>query len=228
MLLCIDEMHAMKSADLAVLLNALQNIADDTEGSPPLVVAAAGLPRVRSGATAAATFGERTAYEEVKALPEPDTRRALVETAAEAGVTMTPDAMDLLTQRSGGYPFFVQLLGWHAWQVADPAQAGDAITEEHARQAIEAAGPNIADLFEARFGAASPVESDFIVALARLAGDGTASRSDVAEAMGRTSRELSMVRRELLDKAVVADAGRGRLRFTLPGFAQFVLNETEG
>jgi hypothetical protein len=40
--------------------------------------------------------------------------------------------------------------------------------------------------------------------------------------MGRTSRAVSMPRDRLLDKGIIESAGHGLLRFTLPGFTEYV------
>ena len=58
--------------------------------------------------------------------------------------------------------------------------------------------------------------------VARLGGDGPVARRDVQEAVGR---DISKYRARLLDKAILEDVERGTLRFTLPGFADFVLTE---
>jgi hypothetical protein len=48
------------------------------------------------------------------------------------------------------------------------------------------------------------------------------ARSAVATRMGRTSRAVSMPRDRLLDKGIIESAGHGLLRFTLPGFTDYV------
>ena len=45
--------------------------------------------------------------------------------------------------------------------------------------------------------------------------------------MGTSTAELSVPRARLLDKGLVQAAGRGRLEFTIPGFADYVLNRAE-
>ena len=52
--------------------------------------------------------------------------------------------------------------------------------------------------------------------------DRSASRADIAAAMGRDSRAISAARAALIDKGLIAVAGHGLLEFTIPGFADFV------
>ena len=44
--------------------------------------------------------------------------------------------------------------------------------------------------------------------------------------MGRDTRAISVPRDRLLDKGIIEAAGHGRLRFTLPGFADYVRSQT--
>jgi Mn-dependent DtxR family transcriptional regulator len=63
--------------------------------------------------------------------------------------------------------------------------------------------------------------------MAELGGDGPVQRAEIAARMGTSTEELSVPRARLLDKGLVQAAGRGRLEFTIPGFAHYVLNRAE-
>lgn len=52
-----------------------------------------------------------------------------------------------------------------------------------------------------------------------------AARSEIARILGRESRSLSDVRTRLIDRGIVESAGRGMLRFTIPGFADYLRDE---
>jgi hypothetical protein len=53
-------------------------------------------------------------------------------------------------------------------------------------------------------------------------GEEAVTRAEVAARMGRDTRAISVPRERLLDKGVIEAAGHGRLRFTLPGFADYI------
>ncbi|MEW9503544.1 hypothetical protein, partial [Jeotgalibacillus marinus] len=59
-----------------------------------------------------------------------------------------------------------------------------------------------------------------ITALAALGGE--APLAAVAERLGRTERSLGRVRADLVARGVI-EGREGRLRFTVPGFAAFVV-----
>lgn len=57
-------------------------------------------------------------------------------------------------------------------------------------------------------------------------GDGPVRRADLAAQMGVAGERLNVQRRRLIDKGLIESAGRGQLRYTTPGFAAFVRDET--
>ena len=94
--------------------------------------------------------------------------------------------------------------------------------------AIFAAGlSHSQDVMTSRWHKATDVEREFISAMAEDL-EPQVKRGDIAERMGRPTTGISMVRRSLLDKGLIEESGFGYLRFTVPGFAEFVRNERGG
>jgi hypothetical protein len=65
-------------------------------------------------------------------LSEPDARRALAEPARDEGVLFVDDALGRSVDITGGYPYFLQELGFAVWGVAE----GDTITETDVEEAL--------------------------------------------------------------------------------------------
>lgn len=63
-------------------------------------------------------------------------RTALAEPIAMSGRTIAPEALDLATEGTRGYPFLIQLIGHRSWRV-DPAN--DLITLEHVQAGVDGA-----------------------------------------------------------------------------------------
>ena len=225
MVLFLDELHAAAREDLAVLLNVLQNL-DGDRANVPLAVFAAGLPSTPDAITKAATFGERTSFSQLLALPREDAAAALVDPARELEISWSPDAVELVLDAAHGYPYFLQLLGRSVWEHARP-QAGDQLTSDHVVSGSGEAVEQLAALYQVRWNAATDGEKDLMAVMADLspAGDAVARR-DVAEALGKTSRAISVPRDRLLEKGILEAPGHGLLRFTLPGFASYVRAQT--
>ena len=72
----------------------------------------------------------------------------------------------------------------------------------------------------------NPEQRRVVMAMAEL-GDGPVSRAALAGRLGITSEALSRPRKELIDRGLVEPAGRGLLRFTIPGFAGFLRAQTD-
>jgi len=222
LILAIDELHAAKQADLAILFNAIQNIMYDSLYGPPLMVMGAGLPSVRGIATISATFGERIEFIPVDLLPDNAVRKALEVPAKERVIDFDSSALDLLVAESANYPYFTQLLGFNTWRAANGPKE---ITLEDAKAGAEIAKQKIMDMYASRWGATSAGEKRFIEALAELGGSVPVRRKDIAEKLGKDSKALSSVRERLLNKAVITEAvveEKGYVQFTLPGFADYV------
>ena len=215
--LTIDEAHLSARRELAALAALLQ---EGTGERWPVVVAIAGLPLMRSPEHSV-TYFERGAWHELGMLSREDSVRALRRPAQAAGRPMDEDAASVLAEASGGYPFAVQLYGHYAWRASsgrdtiDLGAAGDAVSR--AQEELERG------LYAARWTAASPSQRRYLAALAAIAAAGapTTARA-VADELGRTPKQLSSVRDDLIKQGTLTVEG-DKLRFAIPGMGAFVL-----
>lgn len=218
--LFIDEIQAGDPHGLRTLGYAWQHLQSEGQDVPAAVFAA-GLPNSPEAIGSVVTFSERFAYRPLERLNDDATMIALAAPARELGVAWEPAALDAAVAIVQGYPYSVQLMGDATWTVAGYPDAGATLTSEHVRQAREAMRSDLEALFRARWEKATAVEQHFMRAMAGL-GDGPVRRSDLAEALGASSDELSVPRARLIDKGLIEVAGRGQLEFTIPGFAEYV------
>jgi predicted transcriptional regulator len=63
--------------------------------------------------------------------------------------------------------------------------------------------------------------------MARIGDGDPVKRSDIADALGKTSMAISEYRKRLIDKAVITDLTYGYMGFTLPGFATYVIETSQ-
>lgn len=223
----LDELQEAPHAQLVVIANAIQDALAAREGTP-LVVFAAGLPETPERVMAAASFTERFDFRGLGRLDEDAAERALIEPAMHAGVTWNVDAAAAVLAAAGGSPYLIQRLGDEAWLLADPA-AGDSIEVTHAEAAVAELRENLAGgMFRGRWVKATPAEKAFMVAVAQVVDDqGVAQTRHITAVTGRTTPQLSRVRRSLIDKGLVESAGTATLRFTMPGFAEFARSRVD-
>ena len=219
LLVLVDELHAAPYAELGIFLNAIQNLGG-RRAENPLAVMTAGLPSTPEMIMRAATFGERSEFLGLERFDDADARRVLIEPAAAYGVTWAEEALAAALDIAEGNPYLLQLVGDASWQAADPGEGVEIDLD-----AVHAGGDRMAGQLEAmsraRWDSASDVERSFLAAMAGYAQE-IVPREHIATTMGRDSRAISVPRARLIDRGVIEAAGRGRLRFTLPGMGEWI------
>lgn len=236
LLIVIDELHAPLEPkgrderrpepepllDAAVLLNAIQNMGGDRRRYP-LVVLGAGLPQTKTLLTHAATFSERIRELTLTGFDGKASAAVLTEAARPLGVTWSAEALRIGVARAQGYPQALQVVGDETWQIAKPNR-GDVIEIAHVEASLPAVDEAMGSMFRTRWAVATERERTVLRTMARLPGD-VVERAAIAAEMQVDSEDLGMVRRSLIQKGIIEPAGRGLLRFTIPGFDAFVLEQ---
>ncbi len=215
--LTLDEAHLASRRELAALAALLQ---EGTGEHWPVAVVIAGLPLIRAPEHSV-TYLERGAWHELGLLTQQDTVRALRLPAEAAGRPMDGDAATLLAKASGGYPYAVQLYGHHAWR---SSAERDRIDLTAAEAALPRAHRELErGLYAGRWTAASPTQQRYLAALAAIvASAGPTTGRAVADELGRTPKQLSTVRDDLIKAGTLTVEGN-ELRFTIPGMSDYAL-----
>ena len=240
-LLVIDELHApllsragperpydpapAASVDAGVLLNVVQHM-DADRSAFAVGVLGAGLPPTKALLSQAATFGERSHEMVLAALDQATAEAVLVEPARRVGVEWAADALAAAVAQADGYPQTLHVIGSATWEAARPDR-GHVIDLADVEGGRAAAAADLASLFETRWALASEAERAFLRAMAKHA-ESSVRRGAIAAELGVDTDALGMVRRSLLNKGVVEAPARGRLRFTIPGFGEFVRAQDDG
>lgn len=225
LVLFIDEIQSADVEGLRALAYAWQHMQSEA-ADLPAITAAAGLSHSQDVITDAVSFAERFRYPRLKDLDDVAARAALTAPASDVAVSWNEDALETALDEVRGYPYFIQLLGDETWKAAHYPDAGTVIETDAVSSALEDYRTSQRDFFRARWMKATAAETAMLVAMASL-GDAELRRKDIAERMGRSSNEISMVRRSLMDKGLIQSTGFGELSFTAPGFAEFVRAESD-
>lgn len=215
----LDELHAATADDLSILLNAMQNLDGERETNP-LALITAGLPVTPEAIIRAATFGERSAFVSLDVLRETDARALLTVPAEAQEVWWTDEALTLVLAECAGHPYLLQLLGSATWRAGAPTR-GSTLDAGHVRAGIPAAKDQLDAMYRARWASATPAEQAFVSAMAQV-GSANVSRASIAAGLGQSSSAISVPRERLIEKGVIEPVGHGLVRFTLPGFADYV------
>lgn len=220
LVLLIDEIQASDKDGLRVLAYVwqhLQSAPDDL----PLALFAVGLGHTEDVVTDAASFSERFAYRPMASLDDAATREALSAPATMLGVAWDTNALMDVVERSQGYPYFIQVYGDAVWRAADGPDDGGRLTMDDVARAQERVDLDLGALYRSRWAKASAAEQRFLRAMAEADTDDV-RRGFIAEGMGVATEALGMPRRSLMDKGLVEVAGHGHLRFTVPGFREYI------
>ena len=216
----VDELHAATRDDLAVLLNAMQNLAGRREDNP-LAVIGAGLPSTPGVLVNAATFGERSTFLTLPRLEPAAAAAAVAEPAAELGVTWTPAALNAVAGEAQGFPYLLQVLAHATWEAGQPSGTGDVLDVDQVQAGLPLADDQLTSMYAARWSAATELERQIMAVMAQ-AGTPTVTRAEIAAELGRPTQALGVPRERLIDKGIIEPASRGEVRFTMPGFDRYI------
>jgi len=213
----LDEIQFAGEVEYRSLISALHRA---TQKNMPITVAAAGLPQIPRLTGEARTYAERLfTFPVIASLSEVDARAALVEPARQQDVDYDPDAVAHALAWTAGYPFYIQQLGKHTWNLAK----GSPVTKADVQAAMPIAQAALdASIYEVRIQRVTNQERRYMGAMAELGG-GPYRSGEVAAKLGRRTSEVSMTRQRLIDKGLVyATEDHGHLDFTVPRFGEFM------
>jgi len=213
----LDEVQFVKEVEYRALISALHRA---TQKNMPISVAAAGLPQIPRLAGQARSYAERLfTFPVIAGLNEDDARAALVEPARRLKADYEPRAVELALEWTRGYPFYIQQLGKHAWNLA----ATSRITAANVKDAIPIAQAALdSSTYEVRIQRATTEERRYMRAMAELGG-GPYRSGLVASKLARKTSEVSMTRQHLIDKGLIyATEDYGHIDFTVPRFDEFM------
>jgi hypothetical protein len=216
LVLLIDELQYVKEDQLAALITALHRCA---QRNLPVTLVGAGLPQLRGLMGNAKSYAERLFdFPELGPLLKKDAFEALEKPAEELNVRFDLDALELIFDKTKGYPYFIQEWGKHSWDVATNSPI-TALDVEHATNIA------IADLdasfFRVRFDRLTPSEKVYLRAMAEL-GEGPHRSGDVAEILLKSVNQLAPARAKLIEKGMIYSPTHGETAFTVPLFDEFM------
>lgn len=215
--LLFDEVQFLRREQLEAVIEALHKM---VQRKLPVTLVGAGLPQIAELAGDAKSYAERLfKFPRIGNLSESDARLALNEPAQQEGATFTSDALDFAAAVTGGYPYFIQELGYATWTIAN----GPTITKADIELAIPAYEAKLDEsFFRVRLDRATELQRAYLRSMAEL-GPEPQKASDVADTMGRTSQNLAPTRAELINMGLLYTPEHGYAAFTVPQFDAFLL-----
>lgn len=216
LLITVDEVHRRARTELRALAVTYQHLVREDRN---VALVMAGLPVAVSDLLSddVLTFLRRASPVVLEDVPLVDVEASFAETVLEHGRTITPRAMAQAAAATGGYPFMIQLVGYHVWRKA----AGDLIDETAVAQGVPAARKRLGStVHETSMADLSEVDRTFLVAMAQDLH--LSQMADLAQRLGVSLKYASVYRARLIAAGVIEPAGRGQVRFAIPYFGEFL------
>jgi hypothetical protein len=218
----IDEVQYVTKNDLSALMMALHKI---SQRQLPLLLFGAGLPQLARLAGEAKSYAERLFdFLEIDRLDANSARVALAEPAKRESVVYEDDALDIILEETEGYPFFLQVWGSCAWEVAPSSPITAAHVKTATKRAVEALDKGF---FKVRIDRLTDRQQQYARAMAEL-GPSPANSTAVAKVLGMTVKQAAPIRDEVIKKGVAYSPSRGLVSFTVPKFDEFMKRTIPG
>jgi hypothetical protein len=215
--LLIDEIQFLSRTQLEALITAMHK---SVQRELPITMVGAGLPQIAQLVGEAKSYAERLfKFPVIGTLSDSDAREALLRPAADEGVTFTDRALTIAVEVTGGYPYFLQELGYAVWGVT----SGESIGGVDVERAVPIYESKLdSSFFRVRLDRTTALQRAYLRAMAQL-GPQPQRASDVAELMGRTSPQIAPTRAELVSMGLLYTPEHGYASFTVPHFDRFML-----
>ncbi|OXN00355.1 AAA family ATPase [Bifidobacterium vansinderenii] len=228
LLITLDETQDASIDDMTALATAAQHMLRE---NAEVAFVFAGLPSLISDLLNAKvlTFLRRASIKELGDVPLTEVRAAFSSTIRGSKIDIDDEALDIATDATGGYPYMIQLVGYHMWRHARRRHDGpdDAITVEDVRDGIEQARAKLGE------GVCAPVIKrlseravDYLEAMA--IDDGPSATSDIAKRMGESMDCANIYRQRLIDEHVITSPTRGRVDFAIPFLREYLRSLKRG
>lgn len=217
LLITLDEVHKQQTGELRELAAAIQHaFREDRE----LAFVAAGLPSAVSDMLndEVITFLRRADRNVLGAVELPDVARAIREPIELTNREIADDACQMATSATRGYPFMIQLVGYHIWRLHPDTRAVSVADVEmgvaRARRRLGALvhEPTIADL--------SDIDRTFLLAMAR--DEGPSKMKDIASRLNVDTNYASQYRLRLLDAEIIRRVAHGKVDFAVPYLREYL------
>jgi AAA ATPase domain len=220
-LLAFDELQDAPVGDLRALVSMFQFVVGERL---PIMFAAAGLSSLADRATeaGATSFTERAAWTVLGSLDYTETRQAFVEPLRLTGRRVGQDAVAEFYRVTLGYPFVVQLVASHIWDV----DVDENITVEDVVAGAHAAAIDLDNgLYRLRWNKCTVAERAYLVAAAAERSsrpNNPISTGAIATRLGRAAPDVDKQRAGLVGKGMLDVAGHGSVTFSLPFYDRYV------
>lgn len=148
---------------------------------------------------------------------------ALARTVNDGERKIEQEALRLASNAIKGFPFMLQLVGYHAW---DENPKEKTISVESLISAVEISRREMESrIFAATYAELSLEDLRFLQAMLEDSGDSTIA--DITRRLDRSSSQVAQYRKRLIDAGIIGRRARGVIGFDLPFFKEYLQERLE-
>lgn len=214
--LLLDEIQYLSEKELSALIVAIHRLG---QKQLPVLFFGAGLPQIAALSGNAKSYAERLfnfpPVGPLDPLSAIDAIRLPIKTEGEA---ISNDALDVIVDKTQGYPYFLQEWGYQVWALADQSPIDIVVADNAGNAAIRRLDEGF---FRVRLDRLTPKEKDYVYAMAAF-GNGPYRSADIADELGETAQALGPRRATIIRKGMIYSPSHGDIDFTVPLFAAFL------
>ena len=212
----LDELQFLGKSSLGLLAAAMHGI---SQQNAPVLLIGAGLPQLPLMLKNAKPYTERLfEFRTIGGLSRATAAAALTVPAERNGARFTRGALELILDRTQGYPHFIQQWGEIIWREAEAPE----ITLRNAQVAEELVNDELdRRFFRDRYEKATEAERIYMAAMADI-GDGSHASAEIASHMHVNQKDVSVRRAGLIEKGLIYSPAGTELDFTVPQFAAYL------
>jgi hypothetical protein len=170
------------------------------------------------------SFLRRAFQKRVESISLPDAKRALRMTIEASGRRIGSTGLLTAARASGGFPFLIQLIGYHIWQQSpEKEEVSDLDVDEGINDAFFDMERMI---FETTVKELSNRDMEFLEAM--LQDREKSEMAHIAARMGVSDSYASQYRLRLIEQGVIEPVNRGKVAFALPMLREYLTSRLQG
>ncbi|MBT1170733.1 ATP-binding protein [Bifidobacterium sp. SO4] len=219
LLISIDETQAADRSDMIAIATAIQHQIRERRN---IAIVFAGLPQMVSDLfnDEVIAFLRRAKTNVLTDVPIKEVRDAFAKTFQSSGMTINDEQLHTAAVATHGYPYMIQLVGYHIWDAAD-LRDSDIINDDDVSNGIAEARIDLDNaVCIPELHGLSGNDKAYLTAMAQF--EGPVSTAEVAARMGKTPNYASTYRKRLLDAYVIRETERGEVDFAVPFLREYL------
>jgi len=141
-----------------------------------------------------------------------------------SGKKIEADALEETAEKTGGFPFLIQLIGYHVWEQTGTAET---ITATHVSAGVEIAFEDMGKMiFRTTIKELSETDMRFLKAMA--VDREASSMANIKDRMNVSEGYASQYRIRLIEQGLIVPTARGKVEFAIPMTREYIEKRFDG